>query len=177
MTRSAGRSRGIEPGSASGEPVTRRGRAISSDHLTSRRWDAGQIRDELEATLAQVPWPTCPIDELELPEWFGRHRPTVWPEHILLLDVDCFEIGPARCVLATTHSGSTRRFTTPPESSSCSNQCYWLLQLEVEEGDDVGEPEGAVAQRILNRTASADSPIDIFDPYDRQWDGIVPIER
>ena len=55
------------------------------------------------------------------------------------------------------------------------NQCYWLLQLEVEEGDDVGEREGAVAQRILNRNAAADTPIDLFDPYDRQWDGIVPI--
>ena len=65
-------------------------------------WDADHIRDELEATLSLVQSPTRPIDGLDLPEWFGRHRPTVWPEHILLLDVDCFEIGPARCVLATT---------------------------------------------------------------------------
>ena len=33
-----------------------------------------------------------------------------------------------------------------------------------------------MAQRILNRQAAADTPIDLFDPYDRQWDGIVPIE-
>ena len=52
------------------------------------------------------------------------------------------------------------------------NQCYWLLQLEVEEGEDVGEREGAVAQRILNRQAAADTPIDLLDPCThRQWDG------
>jgi TPR repeat protein len=139
-------------------------------------WDADHIRDELEATLSLVQSPTRPIDGLDLPEWFGRHRPTVWPEHILLLDVDCFEIGPARCVLATTRHRLHETIHYSTGIFVLFNQCYWLLQLQVEEGDDVGEREGAVAQRILNRNAAADTPIDLFDPYDRQWDGIVPIE-
>jgi len=139
-------------------------------------WDAGHIRDELEVTLALGVSPTRHIGALELPEWFGRHRPTIWPEHILLLEVDCFEIGPARCVLATTRHRLQGTIHYSTGIFVLFNDCYWLLQLEVEEREDVGEREGAVAQRILDRNAAANTPIDFFDPYDRQWDGIVPIE-
>ena len=41
---------------------------------------------------------------------------------------------------------------------------------------DVGQREGAVAQRILKGNAAANAAIDIFDPYDRQWDG-MPVEE
>jgi hypothetical protein len=40
----------------------------------------------------------------------------------------------------------------------------------------VGQREGAVAQRILKGNAAANAAIDIFDPYDRQWDG-MPVEE
>ena len=120
--------------------------------------------------------PTRHIDDLELPEWFGKRRPTIWPEHVSLLDVDCFEIRPARCVLATTRHRlhGTMHYSTG--IFVLFDDCYWLLQLEIEEREDVDEREGAVAQRILKGNAAANAAIDIFDPYDRQWDGIVPVE-
>jgi hypothetical protein len=52
---------------------------------------------------------------------------------------------------------------------------YWLLGLEVRVDDGlVEERADAVA-----RAARSDSKTSTgeFDPYDRQWDGLMPIER
>jgi TPR repeat protein len=140
-------------------------------------WDAERIRADLEATLAQVETPNQNIDDLDLPEWFGRHRPTELPELITLLEVVCFEIAPARCVEAMTRHRLHGVIHYSTGIFILFSECFWLLQLEVDELEAVGEREGAVAHRILDRHVTAGSPIDDFDPYDRQWDGIVPIDH
>jgi Flp pilus assembly protein TadD len=140
-------------------------------------WDAERIRADLEATLALVESPIQDIDELDLPEWFGRHRPTEFPELITLLEVVCFELAPARCVEAVTRHRLHGVIHYSTGIFILFSECFWLLQLEVDELESVGEREGAVAHRILDRQVVAGSPLDTFDPYERQWDGIVPIDR
>jgi Flp pilus assembly protein TadD len=141
-----------------------------------RSWDVGSIREDLLEILGQMESPSLSIDDLDLPEWFGRHRPLELPEHIRLLEIECFEIRPAQCVLAMTRHRMHGVIHYSAGLFILFRDCFWLLQLEVVEQDAVGEREGAVAHRILERHEAAESPIDAFDPYDRQWDGMVPIE-
>jgi Flp pilus assembly protein TadD len=140
-------------------------------------WDAERIRADLEQTLALVDSPTQDIDAIDLPEWFGRHRPTEFPELISLLEVECFALAPARCVQAMTRHRLHGVIHYSTGIFILFSECFWLLQLEVDELEAVGEREGAVAHRILDRHLGGASPIGTFDPYDRQWDGLVPVEH
>jgi hypothetical protein len=140
-------------------------------------WEADHIRQQLLETFALLESPSVTIEELELPDWFGRNRPTVSPELINLLEVACFEIPPARCVLAMTRHRLHGAVHYSTGIFLLFGDCFWLLQLDVEERAGVGAREGAVAHRILGRNAAAATPLDLFDPYDRQWDGIVAIEE
>jgi TPR repeat protein len=141
-----------------------------------RSWDETQIREDLQEILGLMESPTQNIEDLDLPEWFGRHRPTQAPELIKLLEIECFEIQPAQCVLAMTRHRMRGVIHYSAGLFILFRQCFWLLQLQVEEHEALGEREGAVAHRILDRNVTAASPIEDFNPYDRQWDGIVPIE-
>jgi len=51
-----------------------------------------------------------------------------------------------------------------------------MLQLEIEEDADLGEREGAVARRILDENLGEEFPTIDFNPYERRWDGMLPIE-
>jgi Flp pilus assembly protein TadD len=139
-------------------------------------WDLAQIRDGLLETLGLLGAPGERTEEVELPDWVWSHMPLEIPEQISLLEIACIEIPPARCVLAVTRHrwhGSVHYSTG---LFVLFGTCFWLLKLSVEESEMVGEREGAVARQILERSLGADFPLDDFDPYDRQWDGIVPIE-
>ena len=56
-------------------------------------------------------------------------------------------------------------------------ECYLILQIELDEGDTVGAREGAVIQIALEESDAAEIPAIEIDPYDRSWDGIVPLEQ
>jgi Flp pilus assembly protein TadD len=141
-----------------------------------KSWDPDQVRDRLTQTVDLLGVPGLSVDRLDVTDWIWSHVPRRIPEQISLLETACFEIPPARCVLAVTRhrlQGSVH-YTTG--LFVLFSTCFWLLKLSVEEHENVGEREGAVARRILERSAGAEIPGDDFDPYDRQWDGIVPIE-
>ena len=53
--------------------------------------------------------------------------------------------------------------------------CFWVLGLELEEDEIVGEREGAVARHILEENAE-EALLEEFDPYDRRWDGLLALE-
>ena len=55
------------------------------------------------------------------------------------------------------------------------DRCFWSLQIESEEQRLVGNREGAVARRLMDESPSG-IPSN-FDPYAREWDGIVPMEE
>jgi hypothetical protein len=57
-------------------------------------------------------------------------------------------------------------------------ECFWSLGLEVHDDDPlVGEREGAVACHILDGATTLETPVIDLSPYDRKWDGIVPLEH
>lgn len=139
--------------------------------------DAESIREELMGLLDAVESPTFSIQDLELPGQMAWAVPKDLPDQILLLDVECFEVPPAQCVVATQRSRRNGEVHYGLMVFILFAECFWTVTLEVEEGDDVGEREGAVAACILNGSTALNSPFDTFDPYDRKWDGIVPVEK
>src|SRR6202035_1200704 len=64
-----------------------------------RSLNATQIREDMVEAQDLIEAPSFTIEDLDLPEWFGKLSTDV-PEQISLLDVECFEIQPAQCVLA-----------------------------------------------------------------------------
>ncbi len=144
----------------------------SSPDFTS--WDADQIREELIGMLDLVESPSFNIEEWERPEWLGEEAEL--PEQMKLLEIECFPTEPAKCVATTVryrNYGKVRYGTT---IFLLFDECFWILQLELEEGQDLGEREGAVARQVLEENVSAEFPIVDFNPYERCWDGMVPIE-
>jgi hypothetical protein len=120
--------------------------------------------------------PSFSLQDLDLPEEYERYRPSELPDQISLLEVECFEIAFAKCVLATYRHRSHGGVHYSAGLFVLFDECFWMFQLEVEEGEDVGGREGAVARRILDRNMEADLPLDSFDPYDRIWDGLLSID-
>jgi len=140
-------------------------------------WNVELIREDLMTTLNLLATPTAHPEEHDLPEWFRTHMPRVLPEQVSLLELDCFERQSAKCVAAATRHRRSGDVRYAAGLFILFRECFWVIQLEVVESGDVGEREGAVAHHILERSASADAPIAAFDPYDRQWDGMAPIEN
>jgi hypothetical protein len=88
------------------------------------------------------------------------------PEQISLLEIDCFEIPPAKCVLTEglhrVHERvhySTKIMILVADRSS-------VLGLELEEDEIFGEREGAVARQSLERNSEGVVLME-FDPYVR----------
>ncbi len=141
-----------------------------------RSWNVEEIRRDFLERLEYLQTPNVRIEDLDLPEWYGNHRPTEFPEQITLLEVECFAIDPAKCVQAMYRHRMRGGVHYSAGIFVLFAACFWLLRLEVEEGQVVGEREGAVARRALDADAPGDSLLTGFDPYDRRWDGIVPLE-
>jgi TPR repeat protein len=135
--------------------------------------DPGDIRQSFMELQGLAESPSFTIDDLDIPEQMRKHVPAELPEQISLLEISVFEIDAARCVFtiirhrAHEHVHYSASFTLP------FAERWWLLGLEVhEDQSQTGEREAAVARHLLNSHATADVPLETFDPYDRQWDGI-----
>jgi TPR repeat protein len=139
-------------------------------------WDPAQIRDGLAEMLGQLGAPGARLDELTLPDWIWSHVPTEIPEQISMLEIACFEVRSARCVLAVSRHRLHGTVRYSAGLFVLFGSCFWLLKLSIEEHEIVGEREGAVARQFLERSLASEFPLGEFDPYDRRWDGIVPIE-
>jgi len=134
--------------------------------------------EEVLDTLAKIEMTnsgTLDLDDPELEEMVGG-KLSAFPEQTVLLDVECFEIGQARCV-----SIETRHRMHGAVHSSCAifilfKKCFWALSLETEEDEEVGAREGAVAGQSLEGELTVGTADAVVDPYARKWDGIVNIE-
>ena len=54
--------------------------------------------------------------------------------------------------------------------------CFWTLRVEAEDPDPIGEREGAVFRAVLDESSEFDDPAEVVDPYERRWDGLIPLE-
>ncbi|MGP0030393.1 MAG: tetratricopeptide repeat protein [Acidimicrobiales bacterium] len=141
-----------------------------------RSWNAEEIREDLLERLAFVASPRARLDDLPLPDWFESHRPAELPEQISLLEVSCFAVGGARCVLASYRHRMRGGVYFSTGIFILFGDCFWLVRLELGEGPAVGARAGAVARRVLGDHGSASSRIERFDPYERRWDGLIALE-
>jgi TPR repeat protein len=137
-------------------------------------WDADQIREDVIDTLNLMESPSFNIEEWRRPEWLGEEAEL--PEQMKLLELECFPIEPAKCVATTVRHRNRGKVRYGSAIFLLFDECFWIVQLELEEGPDLGEREGAVARRVLEENVSAEFPIVDFNPYERRWDGMVPIE-
>jgi hypothetical protein len=113
-------------------------------------WNAETIRESIEELHGLVQSPSFNIEDFELPEWVGARFLEI-PEQVHLLDVECFEVMPAKCVLTMSRQ---RNHDIVHFASSCFllfKDCFWLIQVETRDNEAVGEREGAVARRILEK--------------------------
>ncbi len=101
----------------------------------------------------------------------GTSRPV-----LSVLEVDCFDIPPAKCVMTEARYRIHDRVNYSAKILILFAECFWVLGLEQEEGEVIGEREGAVARHILQENAGAALSME-FDPYERRWDGLLALEN
>ena len=141
-------------------------------------WNANDVRDELVALQGLVESPTFRIENEDIPDQMRRYIPAHLPKMSALLEVSLFEVGPAKGVLTASRMLSEGHVHFATNLMVLFAECFWVLGLDIEEGeDDLGEREAAVARTVLDAMTSTEPPVGDFDPYDRRWDGVVPLEN
>jgi len=138
--------------------------------------DPKYLREFVLETYRLVDAPSFRIDEL-LPEEFQKYVPKEIPEQNSLLEIDRFDVGSAKCIAVTTRHRTHDKVHYASGVVVLFAECFWTLGLEMTEDEPVGEREGAVARRVLDRDPTVEVPTGEFDPYDRRWDGLVPLEH
>ncbi|MGO9341599.1 MAG: hypothetical protein ACLP6E_03630 [Acidimicrobiales bacterium] len=96
-------------------------------------------------------------------------------DQLSVLEVDCFDFPPAKCVMTEGRYRIHDRVHYSTKILILFAECFWILGLEQEEDDVIGEREGAVARHILEENAQ-EALSKEFDPYERRWDGFLALE-
>ena len=143
-------------------------------------WDLDETRQQVTDSMELLESPTFRLEDFGPPEGVPeviRKQMERLPTQVNLLEIELVEIARARCIVITT-----RHRANGDVHYSCSMmllfaECYWILQLEVEEHGLVGAREGAVARAVREASTTSQPSMTEFDPYERRWDGIVPIEE
>jgi TPR repeat protein len=97
-------------------------------------------------------------------------------EQTTLLEIECFEIDGVKALSSLSrvrkrgevHYGALLMLLFAP--------CFWTFLVDLEELAPVGAREGAVVRALLDGDDLAEVPEVDFDPYERRWDGLLPIE-
>jgi hypothetical protein len=79
-------------------------------------------------------------------------------------------------VAVTSRQGYEGKFRFGTTLMVLFKTCFWTLRIEVEESDPIGEREGAVFRSVLDQSSKMVDPAAVVDPYDRRWDGLIPLE-
>ena len=114
-------------------------------------------------------------DLVEEGSYYGFDVPRVLPTQALLIDCTVYPIDEVPCVemVLRTRISSAVHFTS--NTFVLFANSFWVLQIDVREQEPIGEREGSVAHVVLETRATPDTALT-FDPYDKQWDGLVPVE-
>lgn len=139
--------------------------------------DAERIREVTLEMQELVASPTFSLQE-DIPAQSHKYfRTSEFPQQTALLDVESFEVVPAKCVVMENRHRSHERVHYSTGMMILFAACFWVIAVDVEEEKaTVGERESSVARYLLESGAAEDSP-GTFNPYDRRWDGLVPIEH
>ncbi len=138
-------------------------------------WDLEETREALESTHEFLSSPD--FDPEDLPDEIrDRILAGEFPEDVRIVDLELFQVPPAKCVLMINRHRSHGSVHYSAGFLILFAECFWGLMLELEENDDVGIREGAVARAHLELPPE-EVVETTFDPYDRKWDGIVPLEN
>jgi tetratricopeptide (TPR) repeat protein len=135
-------------------------------------WDADQIREDALEMQGFANSPTFTL--ADVPEVLRKYVPSELPQQISLLDVDLFEVSIAKGVLMTSRHRAHGDVHYAASILLMFAECFWWVGIEVREGSEVGKREGAVASVAMN-TPTDGTLLPAFDPYEREWDGIVPL--
>ena len=138
------------------------------------QWDADTIRESAMEVQGLLNAPTFTREDL--PELFRDYLPSELSEQVSLLDVELFEVHPAKGVLVTSRHRAHDDVHYSAAIMVMFAECFWTFTVELQEGADVGEREGAVARIALDTAVDGDV-FPEFDPYERKWDGIVPLDK
>jgi TPR repeat protein len=133
-----------------------------------------RIRKDIQSTLDLVGSQTLDPPGLDLPDQVSWLVEAADLGRITVLDVECFEVGPAKCILHVF-----RRFRAAGAAYVAGimvlfAECCWVLSIELGEGSEIGKREGEVARHVMEGLESPSGAE--LDPYDGRWDGIVALE-
>jgi hypothetical protein len=95
----------------------------------------------------------------------------------MLIGVECDALAGTKCVLTEQRQRRGERVHYTFGLMILFAECFWYLGLDLEEAENVGEREGAVARTVLERNELGEAEAVLFDPYDRRWDGLLPLEN
>ncbi len=139
--------------------------------------DEGEVRADLMMTMELYESGNIDLDDLlEDSARYGLQIPNALPTQQLLLDCTVYPRGEARCieVVMRSRTNGDVHFTSSTFVTFATS--FWVLQLDVREEDPIGEREGAAARAMLEARPDLPAGELEFDPYDPQWDGVVPVE-
>jgi TPR repeat protein len=98
------------------------------------------------------------------------------PQPTGVLDLELFTLGPAHCVANTARVRDGSKVRYGSGVMILFAECFWNIGVSIEDEGLVGSREAAVARQLMGETPD-DLLTTTFDPYDRRWDGIVPLEE
>ena len=136
--------------------------------------DPDEIREAMIEFQGFLESPSFSLEE-DIPEQLRRYFPAELPEQVSPLEIECFEILPAKCVLIENRHRIHDHVHYSTGIMILFADRIWALGLEVEEDQIVGEREGAVARHLLEGNVE-EALGEEFNPYDRRWDGLVALE-
>jgi TPR repeat protein len=142
------------------------------------RWDADEIRSEILEFQGYIeapdfdPQAVLSAIKTDLPE----RAPFVIPDQSLLIDVDLLEKDRAKCILTGARLVNGRQVQYHSSLLVLFADRFWVLALGITEIHPVGEREAMVARSLLEEGLDPEATRP-YDPYDRRWDGLLPIEK
>jgi hypothetical protein len=140
-------------------------------------FDVDEIREEMIELQGYLQSPSFDIASLDLEEYLGKINSASMPSQVTLIELDCFLHEGVKCVSSISRHRMKGHVHFLSSTLALFKSCFYLIGIEVEEGEEVGEREGAVAQLALTTSNGGELDEVSFDPYDRRWDGLIPIDK
>jgi TPR repeat protein len=139
-------------------------------------WNMDELRSVVREMFHLVETGELRLEDIEMSEQMRAMMQGQDPEVGHLIELEVVESLPARCLSVTTRHGKGGIVHFDARVLVLFADRFWALVLDVEEDPNaVGDREAAVAHVLLEtgETAVGES----FDPYDRRWDGLLPVEH
>jgi hypothetical protein len=138
-------------------------------------FDEASIRESLLELQEYVASTSFDVADLEVPEQFGKFDLTMIGQ-TSLLEVESFKVGHAKCIGVLTRHRSEEEIHFAFATFVIFQDRFWMLGIELVDEALAGKREGEVARLLLDQIEPVEVSEQKFDPYERKWDGLIPIE-